>query len=208
MNRPWSQDTANRQEPYQPYPAQAQFDPAAREAWLADCRQRISANDRGVGGAVIGGLVGGVAGNRIAGRGNRTIGTVAGAAVGAAAGVAIDRAEDRQRNRDTCEAYLDDYYASYQNAWASRGYQPTYGYQGYPVAYAPAYGYAQGCCGGAPMMMVPAPVQPAPQCTETVEYIYEDVPARTVHRPAPARRAKTVPDKRVRMAPDKRVSTK
>lgn len=180
------------------------FDPAAREAWLADCRHRLSSRDSGLGGAVIGGVVGGVAGNRIAGRHNRTVGTVAGAAVGAVAGAAIDKAEDAGRNRDECEAYLDDYYASYSSG----------GYPGGPYAgyyYQPAYGYApQGCCMqpmmARPMMMVPV-MQPQPHCTETVEYVYEDVPVRPARRHIP-RPTKVVPDKRVKLAPDKRVQTK
>ncbi|EJU10068.1 hypothetical protein LH128_25808 [Sphingomonas sp. LH128] len=173
------------------------YDP--REAWLADCRQRLSSRDSGVGGAVIGGLVGGVAGNRIAGRGNRTVGTVAGAAVGAVAGAAIDKAEDRGRNRDECEAYLDDYYAHYERGGVYPGYAPQ--------GYYPAYGYpAQGCCMGQPMMMVPV-AQPKPNCTETVEYVYEDVPVRPARRVIP-RRSKVVPDKRVKIVPDKRVPIK
>ncbi|MCX7864101.1 MAG: glycine zipper 2TM domain-containing protein, partial [Novosphingobium sp.] len=95
------------------------IDPAAREAWLADCRQRLSRRDRGIGGAVIGGLVGGVAGNRIAGKGDRTVGTIAGAAVGSAAGMAIDKAEGRNRVRDECEAYLEEYEARYSQASVS-----------------------------------------------------------------------------------------
>lgn len=174
-----------------------QFDPAGRDAWLADCRSRVSSRDNGVGGAVIGGAVGGVVGNRVAGRHNRTVGTLAGAAVGAVAGSAIDRAEDRGRERDECEAYLDDYYARY-----SANYGASFGYaQGYAgSAYVPAYAGA-GCCASAPVMMVP--VQAAPQCTETVEYIYEDVPVRrTYRRPV---HTKVVHDKRVKIVPDKRV---
>ncbi|KQM21845.1 glycine zipper 2TM domain-containing protein [Novosphingobium sp. Leaf2] len=169
----------------------------AREGWLADCRRRISSRDSGVGGAMIGGVAGGVIGNRIAGRGNRTLGTVAGGLAGAAAGVAIDKAEDRGRARDECEAYLDDYYAGYQRGPA--GYDAPYGYgQAYP-----GYGYP---VMAVPMMMVPAP-QSRPPCTETVEYVYEDVPVRPARRVIP-RRAKVVPDKRVRLAPDKRVPIK
>jgi hypothetical protein len=186
-----------------------------RDAWLADCRSRVAARDNGVGGAVIGGVVGGVAGNRIAGRGNRTIGTVGGAAIGAVAGAAIDRAEDRGAARDECEAYLDDYYARYAAggfgpqpgyAGSSQAYvQPGYAQPVYAPGYAPAYGYpvANGCCGGAPVMMVPA----QPQCTETVEYIYEDVPVRQ-RSYRPARHTKIVPDKRVRLVPDKRINVK
>lgn len=178
------------------------YDP--REAWLADCRQRLSSRDSGVGGAVIGGVVGGVAGNRIAGRGNRTVGTVAGAAVGAVAGAAIDKAEDRGRNRDECEAYLDDYYARYERGGGYPGYAAGYGA---PQGYYPAYRYpAQGCCMAQPMMMVPV-AQPQQNCTETVEYVYEDVPVRPARRVIP-RRSKVVPDKRVKIVPDKRVPIK
>jgi hypothetical protein len=184
-----------------PYPASAHAAQPGREAWLADCRSRVAARDNGVGGAVIGGVVGGVAGNRIAGRGNRAVGTVAGAAVGAVAGSAIDRAEDRGRARDECEAYLDDYYARYAAAGYG-GYTAPAGYmQG---GYAPAYRYAGAGCCMAPVMMVPAQTQP--ECTETVEYVYEDVPVqRRTYRP---RRTKAVPDKRVKIVPDKRISTK
>ncbi|WP_404479529.1 glycine zipper 2TM domain-containing protein [Novosphingobium sp. BL-52-GroH] len=176
-------------------PAYGGYDRDAREAWLVDCRQRLSSRDLGIGGAVIGGAVGGLAGNRIAGRGNRTVGTVAGAAVGAVAGAAIDKAEDRGRNRDECEAYLDDYYARYTHGGGYPG-GPAYGY--YP-AYGYGYGYgAQGCC-MQPAMMVPAP-QAQPHCTETVEYVYEDVPVRPARRVIP-RRSKVVPDKRVKIVP-------
>jgi glycine zipper 2TM protein len=196
---PPPQASAPYPDPRLPHHAGAQYDPRARDAWLADCRQRVAARDDGVGGAVIGGVVGGVAGNRIAGRGNRTVGTVAGAAVGAVAGAAIDRAEDRGRARNECDAYLDDYYARYAAGYAQPGYggyaYPGYGYPGY----APTAGYPAGCCTSAPVMMVPAPA--APQCTETVEYIYEDVPVRP-------RARRHVRDKRVKIVPDKRVSIK
>ncbi|HUD29310.1 MAG TPA: glycine zipper 2TM domain-containing protein [Novosphingobium sp.] len=175
-----------------------------REAWLADCRQRLSSRDSGVGGAVIGGLVGGVAGNRIAGSGNRTVGTIAGAAVGAAAGAVIDKTEDSGRNRDECEAYLDDYYARYNQQAAYPG-GPVYGgypQQGYYAAPGYGYGYAaQGCCMAQPMMMVPVR-QAQPNCVETVEYVYEDVPVRPARRVIP-RRSKVVPDKRVKLVPAK-----
>lgn len=154
-------------------------DPAARDAWLSECRRRISVRDDGLGGAVIGGLVGGFAGNRIAGRGNRTVGTLAGAAVGAAAGAAIDRAEDRDRVRDECEVYLDSYYDYYAQAGRA------YGYGGYGRA---VYTGA-GCCDAAPRR--------EPECTETVEYVYEDVPVQSRVRRIPARRTKVVPDKRI-----------
>ena len=56
--------------------------------------------------------------------------------------------------------------------------------------------------------MVPV-ARAEPECTETVEYVYEDVPV----RPRPKaryvpKRTKIVPDKRVKMAPDKRVPVK
>lgn len=166
-----------------------QFD---REAWLDDCRERVSLHrrDNGVGGAVIGGVAGGLLGNRIAGRGNRTVGTIAGAAVGAVAGAAIDKAEDRGRDRDECETWLDDYYAG----------AAGYGHPGYAPGYAqPGYGY--GYYGaGAPMVMVPV-MMPGKPCveTETVEYV----------TPRPARRViPRRPDKRIRIAPDKRVPLK
>ncbi|MCJ2179917.1 glycine zipper 2TM domain-containing protein [Novosphingobium album (ex Hu et al. 2023)] len=171
------------------------FDPAARDAWLADCRRRVAARDSAAGGAVIGGVVGGIAGNRIAGRHHRTMGTFAGAAVGAAAGAAIDKTEDAGRNRDECEAYLDDYYARYTHGGGYPGY-------GYGQSYYSAYGYsAQGCCTAGPMMMVPI-IRPKPHCTETVETVYEDVPERPARRTIP-KRTKTVPDKRVKLQPVK-----
>ena len=173
-----------------PHPPHA-VDPRERDEWLAECRRRISIRDDGVGGALIGGLVGGFAGNRIAGRRHRTVGTIAGAAVGAAAGAAIDKAEDRGRARDECETYLDGYYDYY--AHAGRGFGYGYGHAAYG-------GY--GCC-QAPMMMVPIIKLPRrePDCTETVEYITEDVPAA---RP----KVRRIPSKRVRIVPDKRIKTK
>jgi len=192
--------------PYPNHVEERRYTEPGRDAWLADCRNRVRQRDSGAGGAVIGGVVGGVAGNRIAGRHNRVVGTVAGAAVGAVAGSAIDRAEDRSRDRDECEAYLDDYYARY----AASGYGAPLGYTGYaqPGYAQPTYAYVQagGCCGQAPVMMVP--VQPRPECTETVEYVYEDVPVRHhTYRSVP-RRTKIVPDKRVKIVPGKRISTK
>jgi uncharacterized protein YcfJ len=165
--------------------ARPMVDPRAREDWLSECRRRTSTRDNGVGGAVIGGLVGGVAGNRIAGRGHRTVGTIAGAAVGAVAGMAIDKAEDRGRPRDECETYFDSYYEHY-NAVAY-SYYPGYGA---PYGYVPAGGY--GCCQQAPM------ARQEPTCTETVEYVYEDVPVRPRKRVIPQKRVKIVPDKRIR----------
>lgn len=181
---------------YQPPARYQPYAPAARDAWLADCRERLSSRDSGVGGAVVGGVVGAVAGNRIAGRRHRTVGTLAGAAVGAVAGAAIDRAEDDQPARDECEAYLDDYYAAYTQGGYPGGPMPYYGY-GYPAAYYPAYAVVPvvqaGCC---------APPRAEPECTETVEYVTEYVPAPR-RRAIPPRRVKAVPDKRTKLVPIK-----
>lgn len=174
------------------------MDPAAREAWLSHCRQTRGRRDSGLGGAAIGGVVGGIAGNRIAGRGNRTVGTIAGAAVGAAAGMAIDQAEDRRQARDECERYLDDYYAYYEH-YARGGYGQ--GYAGYQPPYSGTYGSWGGCCYRGAMMMVPAVRQAEPECTETVEYITEEVP---VASPPP----RAVRQKRVKTTPDKRIMIK
>jgi len=162
--------------PARPYPPQT-IEPRVRDEWLAECRRRMA--DDGVGGAVIGGLVGGVAGNRIAGRYHRTAGTIAGAAVGAVAGMAIDKAEDQGRTRDRCETYLDDYYA----------YQAYYG--GYAQ---PGYGHAASACCRQPAL---APGEP--ECTETIEYVTEYVPAPKARRSIPRRPSKVVPDKRVKV---------
>lgn len=176
--------------------ARPMMDPRGREDWLGECRRRLSVRDDGVGGAVIGGLVGGFAGNRIAGRRHRTVGTIAGAAVGAVAGLAIDKAEDRGRARDECETYLDSYYEHYTAMGQA--------YPGYGTGYGPGYGYAPaggyGCCQQAPAVMVPAYSAPRaePECTETVEYVYEDVPVRPRARIIPRKRVKIVPDKRIR----------
>jgi uncharacterized protein YcfJ len=198
-DRPRYDDRSPR---YEDAPAQAEYDAPlenpGREAWLADCRQRVSSRDRGVGGAVIGGVVGGVAGNRVAGRGNRTVGTLAGAAVGAAAGAVIDKSEDAGRNRDECEAYLDDYYARYEGGRERQVYRAPEGAPVYASGYGYPQGYAYGCCGAAPVIMVPAAVQAQPECTETIEYVYEDVPVR--YKARPIKRSKIVRDKRVKLS--------
>ena len=189
MRPEWRGDAPPPGAPYAPGPQADPRGPDWREGWLADCRHRVGASDNGVGGAVIGGVVGGALGNRIAGRGNRTVGTIAGAAVGAIAGAAIDKAEDNGRAKDQCEAWLDNYYASYARGPYAQGYA-AYGY-GYPTfAYVPVQ---NGCCQAAPK----------PDCVETVRYEYEyvDVPVR---RSRVIRRA---PDKRVRAVPDKRIRT-
>lgn len=82
---------------------------------------------------------------------------------------------------DGCAAFLDDFYARR----------------------APSYGYpAQGYTFGGPTVMVPVmqSSQADPECTETVEYVYDDVPARRQLQRAPRR----APDKRIRLVPDKR----
>lgn len=90
----------------------------------------------------------------------------------------IDKAEDTGRDRDECEAYFDDYQARYQNGgYAQQGYYPGYVY--------PAQGWMP-------------PARTEPNCTETVEYVYEDVPVRPARRAIPSR-SKAVPDKRVRI---------
>jgi hypothetical protein len=107
-----------------------------------------------------------------------------------------DRGHRRDRDRDRagpvddgCESYFDGYYA-HHNAVAAAG-PGNYG----------SYGYAQGCCQAAPMMMAP---QAAPECRETVEYEYVDAPARRVVPPRRTYR-RVVPDKRIRVVPDKRI---
>lgn len=80
------------------------------------------------------------------------------------------------RGPESCNAFLRDFY----------GRVGPYG-----------HGYY-----GPQTVMVPV-FQPAvaePECTETVEYVTEDVPARRTIRRAPPR----TPDKRIRIAPDKR----
>ena len=197
------------------------MDPGAREAWLDECRARLSRGGSRIEGALIGGAVGGLAGNRIPGRGNRTIGTVAGAAVGAVAGAAIDGAVSDDRDaRDECEVYLDDYYAQASSGYGyQHGYQPHAAYSAYGYGYGyGAPGYGAGCC-QQPMMMVPIVrvARSEPRCTETVEYVDEYVDVEPAYvapraRPAPApARAKPVrvaPAKPVQIKPDKRVRIK
>ena len=209
---------APHQAPYghgwQPYPQQGYgMHPEERDAWLDECRARLSEGGSVIEGALIGGAIGGLAGNRIAGRGNRTEGTIAGAAVGAVAGAAIDGATGR-RDRDECEAYLDNYYAQASGVY---GHHPGYGAygpaHGYPQAYGYGHGYGAGCC-GQPMMMVPIVrmARSEPRCTETVEIIEEYVdaaPAPTPPRARPLpRQTKPVQTKPIQTKPDKRVRTK
>ncbi len=180
----WNREAAAPPAP--PSAPRPMIEPGLRAHWLAECRRRISVRDDGLGGAVIGGVIGGVAGNRIAGRHHRTLGTVAGAAIGAAAGMAIDKAEDSRSVRDECETYLDDYVAYY----AYHAAQPAYGYGYAHPAYAPS---AYGCCRPGPA------IAREPKCTETVEYVYEDVPVRPRARRMPSKRVRIVPDKRIRV---------
>ena len=103
-----------------------------------------------------------------------------------AAGMAIDKAEDSRSVRDECETYLDDYVAYY----AYHAAQPAYGYGYAHPAYAPS---AYGCCRPGPA------IAREPKCTETVEYVYEDVPVRPRARRMPSKRVRIVPDKRIRV---------
>jgi hypothetical protein len=113
----------------------------------------------------------------------------------------VDPRDRRSDGPDQCEAYLNDYYAR------AYGGRPQGGYPGYDHGAQPVYGYAQGCCGTVvPMMMVPV-VQAKPECTETIEYIYEDVPVKRKIYRAPVR-TKIVPDKRIKIVPDKRLRVK
>jgi hypothetical protein len=98
----------------------------------------------------------------------------------------------RRHAAQRCEEYFDGYYAHYRMA------QPGLTW-GYPVA---THG-GGGCC-QQPMTMMPVPRAPhrEPECTETVEYEYVDVPVRAY--PAP----RAVPRKRVKVVPDKRIYIK
>lgn len=179
-----------------------------REAWLAECRDRMDAGDDGVGGAVIGGVIGGVAGNRIAGRGNRLEGTLIGAGVGAVAGTAIDRAGDRGDAADFCEDYLERYESSYAGGYAG-GYGHAYGMGGYGdghghhgMAYDGPYG---GAYYGGRVMWVPVKISGGckPKCDCKRERVIEE----WVEEPAPPAR-RVVPTKRVPIKPTKAVPLK
>jgi hypothetical protein len=167
-----------------------------RQAWLAECRERVGDNGDRVAGAVIGGVIGGVAGNRIAGRGNRVVGTVVGAGVGAAAGAAIDGAVDRDDAADFCEDYLNRYEASYANTGASYG---AYAHGGHHGA-----AYGGGYYGGR-VMWVPIKISGGcgcgckPKVREVEEWIEEPAPP-------PARRV--IRDKRIKLQPTKTKAVK
>lgn len=114
------------------YPPPPRFD---REAWLADCRDRIRGVDRRDRGGVIGGLLGAAAGGVIGNRAwdsERLAGTLLGAGVGGLAGIAIGAAigaaGDRRRE-DECAWHLDRYMAAGQ---PGPHYANGYGY-GYPA---------------------------------------------------------------------------
>ncbi|ANY19001.1 hypothetical protein A6F68_00466 [Tsuneonella dongtanensis] len=177
-------------------PAPPRFD---REAWLADCRDRIRGVDRRDRAGVIGGLLGAVAGGVIGNRAwdsERLAGTLLGAGVGGLAGLAIGSAigaAGNRRREDECAMYLDRYMAAGQ---------PGYGY-GHP-AYGYGYGYAYPA-----IAYVPVLVQ-VPQRAVVREYVTEewvDVPAKPhakshsttqtkiIRQPAPAPRA----DKRTKL---------
>lgn len=176
-----------------PYPmahhsAPQHFD---REAWLADCRERIRGVDRKDRGGVIGGLLGAVAGGVIGNRAwgsERLAGTLLGAGVGGLAGIAIGAAvgaAGERRREDECAWHLDRHMASFPQG-------PAYGYPSYGYGY-PAIAY------------VPVLVQ-VPQRAIVREYVTEewvDGPARSetitettvVRQPASAPRA----DKRIKL---------
>ncbi len=100
------------------------------------------------------------------------------------------RKRDVRAFGERCARYFDGYYGYY------RSYQPGPGYaHAYPGA---AMGY--GACCQQPIMMMPAPrmQRREPECTETVEYEYVDVPVRRAPPPKRTKRVKVVPDKRVK----------
>lgn len=174
------------------YPTAFHFD---RDAWLADCRERIRGVDRKDRAGVIGGLLGAVAGGLIGNRvwdsqrlGGTLLGAGLGGLAGAAAGSAIGAAGDR-RSDDECALYLDRHTASGHPGYGHPSYGYAYGY-GYPaVAYIPV-------------------MAQVPQRAIVREYVTEewiDVPAeerststtqtRIIRQPAPAQRG----DKRVKL---------
>lgn len=162
-----------------------------RDAWLAQCNDRIrgvARKDRaGVIGGLLGGIAGGVVGNR-AWDSERLAGTLLGAGIGGLAGVAIGSAigaAGERRREDECAWHLDRHMASFPQG-------PAYGYPSYGYGY-PAIAY------------VPVLVQ-VPQRAIVREYVTEewvDGPARSetitettvVRQPASAPRA----DKRIKL---------
>jgi hypothetical protein len=166
-----------------------------REAWLAECRDRVDAGGDRVAGAVIGGVVGGVAGNRIAGRGNRLEGTLIGAGVGAVAGAAIDGAVDRGNATDFCEDYLERYESSDQG-----GYSYAYGAAGHGGHGMKFHGGHGGAYYGGRVMWVPVKISGGckPKCDCKQERVVEE----WVEEPAPPAR-RVIPTKRVPIKPTK-----
>jgi hypothetical protein len=153
------------------YPAPPRFD---REAWLANCRERIRGVSREERGGVIGGLLGAVAGGVIGNRAwdaERLAGTLLGAGVGGLAGLAIGSAigaaGDRRRE-DECAWHLDRYMAA--------GH-PGYGY-GYP-GHAYGYGHAYPAFTYVPVL-VQVPQRAVVRETVTEEWVDVPAPRRTV----------------------------
>jgi hypothetical protein len=93
---------------------------------------------------------------------------------------------------ERCVRYFDNYYDYYRMNQPAPGY--AYGYQGAAMGYG-------GCCQQPAMMPAPRIARREPECTETVEYEYVDVPVRRrpPPPPAPAKRVKVVPDKRIKV---------
>jgi hypothetical protein len=111
----------------------------------------------------------------------------------------------RESAAERCERYFDDYYAYYRSAQPAPAYGPVYS-QRYSYA-APTM--SSGCmpC-QRPAMVAPGPApyvrRGEPECTETVEYEYVDVPVRAAPRRRAAPPPRAVPDKCIRVSPDKR----
>ena len=167
--------------------------PFDRDAWLADCRERIRGVGREERSGVIGGLLGAAAGGVIGNRAwdsERLAGTLLGAGVGGLAGLAIGSAigaaGDRRRE-DECAWHLDRYLAGGypRHAYGHPGYGHAFAGYGYPtVAYVP--------------VLVAVPQRAVVRETVTEEWI--DVPVRSrshghgkvirTHAPAPDKRVK------------------
>ncbi|MCB2049221.1 MAG: hypothetical protein KDE32_13505 [Novosphingobium sp.] len=94
---------------------------------------------------------------------------------------------------ERCMRYFDSYYEYYRSYQPAPGY--AYGYQGAAMT-------SGGCCQQPMMMPGPRMARREPECTETVEYEYVDVPVRrraAPPPPAPTKRVKVVPDKRIKV---------
>jgi hypothetical protein len=160
-----------------PYPAYGYGDSAPafdRDAWLADCHDRIRGVDRADRAGVIGGLLGAVAGGVIGNRAwdsHRLAATLLGAGVGGLAGVAIGAAigaADERHRDDECAYYLDRAMAG---GYPQGGY--AYGYGGYALV----------------PVLVAVPQRQVVRETVTEEWVDEPVRARSIprvqSRPAP-----------------------